>query len=459
MKLHILGICGTFMAGVAALAREHGDVVEGSDTGVYPPMSDQLRALGIELREGYRPENLSPDCDLVLIGNALSRGNPAVEHVLDSGMDYGSGAQWLGERVLRGRPTLAVAGTHGKTTTSSLLAWLLDRAQLSPGFLIGGVPENFGVSARIGRARSPFVVEADEYDTAFFDKRAKFVHYRPTVAILNNLEFDHADIYPDLPAIEKQFHHLVRSVPGNGRLIVNADDDALARVLAMGCWTPVDTFGFDAGHWRAQLLGEDGSSFRLLRDGKVIGDAHWSMLGRHNVLNAVAAIAAAAAIGVDPVHSLGALSGFRAPKRRMELLARIDDIEIYDDFAHHPTAIRTTLDGLRARAGSGRIVVALEPRSNSMRMGVHADQIAPALAAADRVIFLARPELPWNPTGVLAGLADRGRVAADADALLAALHADVRAGDRVVFMSNGGFDGVPRRFVADLRDRARATAS
>ncbi len=456
MKLHILCIGGTFMAGVAALARENGDSVEGSDAGVYPPMSDQLRALDITLHEGYRPESIASDCDAVIVGNALSRGNAAVEHVLDVGIDYTSGAQWLGERVLRSRPVLAVAGTHGKTTTSSLLAWLLEHAGRSPGFLIGGVPENFGVSARMGDLRAPFVVEADEYDTAFFDKRAKFVHYRPQVAILNNLEFDHADIYPDLAAIEKQFHHLVRSVPGHGRLIVNAEDAALARVLAMGCWTPVDTFGFDAGDWRAELLADDGSSFRVNRGGIEIGSVQWSMLGRHNVLNAVAAVAAAAAIGVEPSRALQALADFRAPKRRMELLVTVDDIEVYDDFAHHPTAIRATLEGVRASAGSNRIIVALEPRSNSMRMGVHSAQIAPSLAAADRVIFLARPELPWDPSRVLDGLGGRGRVVADADALLAALHDEVRAGDRVVFMSNGGFDGVPRRYAADLHNRRPA---
>jgi UDP-N-acetylmuramate: L-alanyl-gamma-D-glutamyl-meso-diaminopimelate ligase len=451
MKLHILGICGTFMAGVAALARERGDTVEGSDASVYPPMSDQLAALGIDLHDGYAAAHIDGACDLVVIGNALSRGNAAVEHVLDAGLDYTSGAQWLGERVLRGRPVLAVAGTHGKTTTSSLLAWILDHAGATPGFLIGGVPENFGVSARHGARGAPFVVEADEYDTAFFDKRAKFVHYRPTVAVLNNLEFDHADIYPDLASIERQFHHLVRSVPGNGRLIVNAEDEALARVLAMGCWTPVDTFGIDAGHWRARLLAADGSRFAVSRAGETIGDVDWPLLGRHNVLNALAAVAAAAAIGIEPAAALAALPHFVAPKRRMEHLATIGGIEVYDDFAHHPTAIATTLAGLRARAGDGRIVVALEPRSNSMRMGAHADAIAPSLRDADRVVFLARDTLPWNAGPVLAALDGRGRTAGDADALLAALHEEVRAGDRVVFMSNGSFDGVQRRFVAGLR--------
>jgi UDP-N-acetylmuramate: L-alanyl-gamma-D-glutamyl-meso-diaminopimelate ligase len=326
---------------------------------------------------------------------------------------------------------------------------------MAPGFLIGGVPENFGISARLGGAGAPFVVEADEYDTAFFDKRAKFVHYRPLVAILNNLEFDHADIYPDLAAIERQFHHLVRIVPGRGTLVVNAADDALARVLAMGCWTPVQRFGLDAGDWRARLLAGDGSAFAVERDGLVLGEVRWPLLGRHSVMNALAALAAATAIGADPVALLPALARFRAPKRRMERLHDGDGVEVFDDFAHHPTAIQATLEGLRARAG-GRIVVALEPRSNSMRLGVHAAQIAPALAAADRVLFLARPDLPWNARQVLDGLAGRGRVAADADGLLAALLGEVRTGDRVVFMSNGGFDGIQRRFVAALARRAGA---
>lgn len=451
MNLHILGICGTFMAGVAALARELGDAVEGSDAGVYPPMSEQLRALGIRLHEGYRPEHIAADADRVLIGNALSRGNAAVEHVLDAGLPYDSGAQWLGERVLPGRPVLAVAGTHGKTTTSSLLAWLLDQAGLDPGFLIGGVPENFGVSARLGAPGAPFVVEADEYDTAFFDKRAKFVHYRPRVAVLNNLEFDHADIYPDLPAIERQFHHLLRTVPGRGRLIVNGGEPALERVLAQGCWTPVTRFGIDAGDWQARLVAADGSRFRVRRDGRDLDEVSWSLLGRHNVLNALAALAAAEAIGVAPTISLPALTGFRAPKRRLEHLATIDGVAVYDDFAHHPTAIATTLAGVRARVGGGRVIVALEPRSNSMRLGVHAEQIAPSLADADRVLFLARPGLPWDTAPVLEGLAGRGRVTDSADALLAALLEESRAGDTVVFMSNGGFDAVQRRFVESLR--------
>ncbi|MBB5207566.1 UDP-N-acetylmuramate:L-alanyl-gamma-D-glutamyl-meso-diaminopimelate ligase [Chiayiivirga flava] len=450
MKFHILGICGTFMGGLAALAREHGDAVEGSDQNVYPPMSTQLEALGIALASGYRAEHISGDVDEVIVGNALSRGNAAVEHVLDAGMRYTSGAQWLAERVLPGRTVLAVAGTHGKTTTSSLLAWILESQGAQPGFLIGGVPGNFEVSARRG-AGACFVVEADEYDTAFFDKRSKFVHYRPRIAVLNNLEYDHADIFPDLDAIKRQFHHLVRTVPGNGRLIVNGEDAALAQVLAMGCWTPVDTFGIDAdAHWRARLLAADGSAFEVHRHGEHIGTVHWPLLGRHNVMNALAALAAAQAAGIDARVALPTLAGFRSVRRRMELLADAGGVRVYDDFAHHPTAIRTTLAGLRARAGAGRVIVAIEPRSNSMRLGAHAVELAPSLDAADVVVFLRRPDLPWDAEGVIGALRGEGVAAANVDALLAALRLHVRAGDQVVFMSNGGFEGAPLRFAAML---------
>ncbi|MCK9489420.1 MAG: UDP-N-acetylmuramate:L-alanyl-gamma-D-glutamyl-meso-diaminopimelate ligase [Xanthomonadales bacterium] len=460
MSLHILGIGGTFMAGVAALARELGTTVAGTDAGVYPPMSDQLAALAVQLHEGYDGADIADDTGLVLIGNALSRGNPAVESVLARGLPYGSGAQWLGERIMHGRPTLAVAGTHGKTTTASILAWLLEGAGRLPGFLIGGIPENFGISARLGHTDAPFVVEADEYDTAFFDKRAKFVHYRPQVAVLNNLEFDHADIYPDLAAIQRQFHHLVRTVPGNGRLVVNADDPALAQVLEMGCWTPVDSFGTDAGDWRAVATRADASTFQIQRRGEFFGQVSWSLLGRHNMLNALAAVVAAAAIGVDdPDLLLPALASFKAPRRRLEHLGRPGGIEVYDDFAHHPTAIATTLEGLRARAGDARIVVVLEPRSNSMRMGVHAGQLAPALALADQVLFLARPELPWQAEPVLAALTGRAHTFGDSGQLLAGLLDQVHAGDIVVFMSNGGFDGIQKRFVAALAERAPARSA
>lgn len=450
MKLHVLGICGTFMGGVAALAREQGHVVEGSDQNVYPPMSTQLESLGITLRPGYAAANISADLDQVVVGNALSRGNPAVEHVLDADMAYTSGAQWLSEHVLPGRRVLAVAGTHGKTTTSSLLAWILDACGAQPGFLIGGVPQNFGVSARRGEG-SDFVVEADEYDTAFFDKRSKFVHYRPRIAILNNLEYDHADIFPDLAAIQRQFHHLVRTVPGSGRLIVNGEDAALAEVLAVGCWTPVERFGFDPGfEWSAQLIEADGSAFKLLRDGVKLGETRWPLLGRHNVLNAVAAIAAAAAAGIDPVAALATLPGFLNVKRRLERLGEVRGVEVFDDFAHHPTAIRETLAGLRATAGKGRLLVALEPRSNSMRLGAHSAALAPSLDAADAVVFLARPELPWDSRAVIDALRSEGEAVADVDSLVESLAVRARPGDRVVFMSNGGFENAQQRFLARL---------
>ncbi len=453
MKLHILGIAGTFMGGVAALARELGHSVEGSDQNIYPPMSTQLEALGIALKSGYDPANISADCDAVVIGNALSRGNPAVERVLDAGPAYASGAAWLRDHVLPGRTTLAVAGTHGKTTTTSILAFLLEVAGRAPGFLIGGVPENFGVSARLG-AGSEFVVEADEYDTAFFDKRSKFVHYRPRVAILGNLEYDHADIFPDLASIQRQFHHFVRTVPGSGRLIVNGEDKALAEVLAMGCWTPVERFGIDGDFdWTARLVEADGSAFAVLRNGRKLGVVRWPLLGRHNVMNALAALAAAAAVGADAAALLPRLAEFRSVKRRLEVLGTAGGITVYDDFAHHPTAIRSTLAGLRARARAARIVVALEPRSNSMRLGAHADELAPSLDQADAVVFLHRPELSWDAAKVVAALRGDGVAAAGVDALIAALRERVRAGDHVVFMSNGGFEGAPRRFLAALGER------
>jgi UDP-N-acetylmuramate: L-alanyl-gamma-D-glutamyl-meso-diaminopimelate ligase len=450
LKIHILGIAGTFMGGVAALARELGHTVEGSDQAIYPPMSTQLETLGIALAQGYQPQNIAPDCDEIVIGNALSRGNPAVEAVLDQGRRYISGAQWLSERVLPGRDTLAVAGTHGKTTTTTILTYLLDAAGRSPGFLIGGVAEDFGASARIGGGRE-FVVEADEYDTAFFDKRSKFVHYRPLVAILNNLEYDHADIFPDVAAIQRQFHHLVRTVPRRGRLIVNGEDARLAEVLAMGCWTPVERFGFDASlEWSARLIREDGSAFAVRHNGTEIGEVHWPMLGRHNVLNGLAALAACHAVGVDIATVLPSLAAFRSVKRRLEVIGQHDGITVYDDFAHHPTAIHTTLEGLRARVGAARILVAMEPRSNSMRSGAHAEALAPSLDIADAVVFLHRPELAWDAGRIVAAIRGDARTVPDVDALVAALKAQARPGDHVVFMSNGGFDGAPRRFLMAL---------
>ncbi|UNK44196.1 UDP-N-acetylmuramate:L-alanyl-gamma-D-glutamyl-meso-diaminopimelate ligase [Luteimonas sp. S4-F44] len=456
------------MGGVAALARELGHAVEGSDQAVYPPMSTQLEQLGIALRQGYDPAHIGADVDQVVIGNALSRGNPAVEAVLDAGRAYTSGAQWLSEQVLPGREVLAVAGTHGKTTTTTILAFLLEAAGRAPGFLIGGVAEDFGVSARLGGPADPaspqagkgtqaparplFVVEADEYDTAFFDKRSKFVHYRPTVAILNNLEFDHADIFPDVAAIQRQFHHLVRTVPGRGRLIVNGHDARLDEVLAMGCWTPVERFGFDpAFDWSAERIVADGSAFRVRRRGVDVGTVDWPLLGDHNVLNALAALAACAAVGVDPADVLPALARFRSVKRRLELLGCVRGVTVYDDFAHHPTAISTTLAGLRAKVGDARIVVAMEPRSNSMRLGAHAQALAPSLDAADAVVFLHRPELAWDARRVVEAVRGQARTVPDTDALLEVLTGLAREGDHVVFMSNGGFDGAPRRFLAGLQ--------
>ncbi len=452
MHLHILGICGTFMGGVAALARELGHRVEGSDANVYPPMSTQLEALGIALKSGYSAAHLQPAPELVVVGNALSRGNAAVEHMLDARLAYISGPQWLGENVLRPRRVFAVAGTHGKTTTTAMLAWILDACGRTPGFLVGGVPQNFGVSARLG-AGDDFVIEADEYDTAFFDKRSKFVHYRPQIAILNNLEFDHADIFPDVAAIQRQFHHLVRCVPGNGRLVVNAEDERLAQVLRQGCWTPVTTFGIDTGDWQARLVHADGSAFRVVQAGVERGEVRWNLIGRHNVMNALAAVAAAESAGVDAAAAIAALARFDSAKRRLELVGEHDGVTVYDDFAHHPTAIATTLAGLRAKVGGARVLVGMEPRSNSMRDGAHAGELAPSFADADTVVFLQRAELKWDASRVTDALNGRGRAAASVDELLAALLADARPGDHVVFMSNGGFENAPRRFVDLLRAR------
>ncbi|WP_147653213.1 Mur ligase family protein [Vulcaniibacterium gelatinicum] len=470
------------MGGVAALARELGHEVEGSDQAVYPPMSTQLERLGIALKQGYDPAHIGADCDEIVVGNALSRGNPAVEHVLDAGLRYTSGAQWLAERVLPGREVFAVAGTHGKTTTTTLLAFLLQAAGREPGFLVGGVAEDFGVSARLGAGRA-FVVEADEYDTAFFDKRSKFVHYRPLVAILNNLEYDHADIFPDVAAIQRQFHHLVRTVPRRGRLIVNGEDPRLREVLAMGCWTPVTTFGLDPSllpaaqqhalhgdrgderaaarasfDWTARLLAEDGSAFVVVHAGRELGEVRWPLLGRHNVMNALAALAATHAAGADVAALLPALARFHSVKRRLEVLGEVGGVTVYDDFAHHPTAIATTLAGLRAKVGRARIVVAMEPRSNSMRLGAHADALAPSLDGADAVVFLHRPELAWDAGKVVAALRAEGVAVPDVERLILELQARVRPGDHVVFMSNGGFDGAPRRFLASLQAASRGAS-
>jgi len=452
MRIHILGIGGTFMAGVAVLARELGHDVTGSDAKVYPPMSTQLEAQGIALCEGYDPAHLDPAPDLVVIGNALTRGNPAVEYVLDRGLPYISGAQWVAENVLHGRWVLAVAGTHGKTTTTGMLAWILEYANLRPGFLVGGVPENFGVSARLGDAPF-FVIEADEYDTAFFDKRSKFVHYRPRTAILNNLEFDHADIFPDLAAIQRQFHHLVRTVPKSGLLVVNASDPALAETLAMGCWTPVEKFGAADG-WQAEPLIPDASRFRVAFRGQTQGEVEWELIGTHNMLNALAALAAARHAGVPVATGCAALKEFRNVKRRLEVRGTARGITVYDDFAHHPTAIRVTLEALRARVGTKRIIAVLEARSNTMRMGVHRDQLAPSLAGADRVLFYQPTDLKWDLNTVASALNGQARVFRSVDEIVQTLVGELRADDQVLIMSNGGFEGIHAKLLAKLAQGA-----
>ena len=456
MHIHILGIGGTFMGGVALLARELGHRVTGSDAKVYPPMSTQLESQGITLMEGYDPAHLAPAPDLVVVGNALSRGNAAVEAVLDQGLRYTSGAQWVAEQVLADRWVLAVAGTHGKTTTTGMLAWILEYANLKPGFLVGGVPENFGVSARLGDAPF-FVIEADEYDTAFFDKRSKFVHYRPRTALLNNLEYDHADIFPDIEAIKRQFHHLVRTVPRSGLLVVNSADVHLAAVLEQGCWTPVERFG-DADGWHVEPVQADGSRFRVYFRQTLQGEVSWDLIGKHNVLNALAAIAAARHAGVPAKVGIEALATFRNVKRRLELRGMVDGVTVYDDFAHHPTAIAVTLDALRARVGDRRVVAVLEARSHTMRLGVHRAQLAPALQAADAVLLLQPADLQWDMGEVLSALGDRAHAYHTVDAIVAALDRELQTGDQVLIMSNGGFDGIHAKLLARLADRAARRA-
>jgi UDP-N-acetylmuramate: L-alanyl-gamma-D-glutamyl-meso-diaminopimelate ligase len=453
MHVHVLGICGTFMGGIAALAQAAGHRVTGSDKNVYPPMSTQLQQLGIELTEGWDAAQLEPRPDVVIVGNALSRGNPAVEAVLDRGIPYTSGPQWLAEHVLQDRWVLAVSGTHGKTTTSSILAWMLEYAGLQPGFLIGGIPGNFPVSARLGAAPF-FVVEADEYDTAFFDKRAKFVHYRPRTAILNNLEYDHADIYPDMASLRRMFHQFVRTVPGQGKLVVHARDAELAQTLAMGCWTPVDRFARDAeADWSVHAVVDDWSEFEVRHGGAVVGRARWALIGAHNAENALAALLAARHAGVEPRIALESLAEFRNARRRMEVRGRVRGVTVYDDFAHHPTAIATTLDGLRRRVGGARILAVLEPRSATMKLGVHKDTLAGSLAAADRVWFYEPPDLGWDLAAAIAPLGARGATAADVDALAATVAAEARDGDHVLVMSNGGFGGLHGKLLAALEAR------
>ena len=471
MHIHILGICGTFMGGLAALAREAGHKVTGCDAGVYPPMSDQLRALGIELIEGFGADQLALRPDVFVVGNVVSRARladgspkfPLMEAILDAGLPYTSGPQWLAEQVLQGRHVLAVAGTHGKTTTTSMLAWILESAGLQPGFLIGGVPLNFGVSARLGATQRPiagegaldtrplFVIEADEYDTAFFDKRSKFVHYRPRTAVLNNLEFDHADIFDDLAAIERQFHHLVRTVPPSGRIVVNGLEESLARVLHTGCWSTVSSFGAAVSDFSA--VG-DPQAFDVLHQGAAVARVQWSLTGVHNQLNALAAIAAAHHVGVPVPQAAQALANFQNVKRRMELRGTVNGIAVYDDFAHHPTALRTTLDGLRRSLGAdARILAVFEPRSNTMKLGAMKSQLPWALENAD-LAFCHTAGLDWDAAEALAplgvGPGQRAQTAPDIDTLVRQVQQAAKPGDQIVCMSNGGFGGVHDRLLRAL---------
>lgn len=477
MHIHILGICGTFMGGIAVLAKQAGHRVTGCDANVYPPMSTQLEAQGIELIEGFSPEQTRLNPDIYVIGNVVSRGNPLMEEILNRGLPYISGPQWLAENVLQGKWVLAVAGTHGKTTTSSMLAWILEYAGLAPGFLIGGVPENFSVSARLpqispkdsqfnkiqdfgcdtsaqttGTSKddvcSPFfVIEADEYDTAFFDKRSKFVHYRPRTAVLNNLEFDHADIFEDLPAIEKQFHHLVRTVPQQGLVVANGKEASLQRVIDKGCWTPVEKFGTDAD-WQAANASGDGS-FDVLYQGKTLGRVQWNLLGEHNRMNALATIAAARHVGVMPEVSIAALGAFKNVKRRMEVRGEVNGVTVYDDFAHHPTAIETTVAGLRAKVGNARILAVLEPRSNTMKLGVMKNALPASLKEAD-LVFCFSANLGWDAKEALQPIAAKTQVHEDLNALINAIVKVAKAGDQVLVMSNGGFGGIHQKLLDAL---------
>ncbi|MDO6712665.1 UDP-N-acetylmuramate:L-alanyl-gamma-D-glutamyl-meso-diaminopimelate ligase [Aliiglaciecola sp. 2_MG-2023] len=446
MHIHILGICGTFMGGIAAIAKSMGHHVSGSDANVYPPMSTQLESLGIPLTQGFDPAQLNPEPDVVIIGNAMSRGNPCVEAVLNRNLNYISGPQWLSENVLKQRWVIAASGTHGKTSTASMIAWVLEYAGLQPGFLIGGVPENFGISARLGE--SPFfVIEADEYDSAFFDKRSKFVHYHPRTLVLNNLEFDHADIFENLAAIQKQFHHLIRILPGNGLALAPANDENIKQVLEQGCWTPVQYLGTD---WQVANQNADGSEFDVLLQNKTIGRVNWSLIGQHNIHNGIMAIAAARHAGVKPELAIEALAQFVNAKRRMETRGVVNDITVYDDFAHHPTAIATTIDGLRNKVKEARIFAVLEPRSATMKMGVHHSTLANSWKNADQVLLFQPDNLDWSLQQLTAESAVPSRVYASVDDIIKTLIHEVAPGDHILIMSNGGFGGIHSRLLEQL---------
>ncbi len=453
MHIHILGICGTFMGGIALLAKQAGHTVSGSDENVYPPMSTQLEQQGITLCEGYNPEDITDEVDQVVIGNAMSRGNAMVEYVLNKNIPYTSGPQWLSENVLSNRWVLAVAGTHGKTTAASMLAWLLEYAGLKPGFLIGGVPGNFGLSARYGDYPF-FVVEADEYDTAFFDKRSKFVHYSPRTLVMNNLEFDHADIFENLDAIKKQFHHLVRTVPGEGKIIANGADPNLDNVLDMGCWTPVEKFSVAGETWSISKCSFDGSEFTVCVEGKAAGLVKWSMHGAHNRLNALAAIAAARHAGVPVQDACDAFAEFKGIKRRMEVLGKINDVTVYDDFAHHPTAIVETLSAMKEISGEGRILAVLEPRSNTMRMGVHKNELLDSLQQADEIYLYQPKNIDWNLEDLARHSKAHANVYADVSVIVSDISKQARAGDHIIIMSNGGFESIHTKLLQALEQQA-----
>ncbi|MEB8432912.1 UDP-N-acetylmuramate:L-alanyl-gamma-D-glutamyl-meso-diaminopimelate ligase [Cocleimonas sp. KMM 6892] len=467
MSIHILGICGTFMGGIALLARESGVKVSGSDENVYPPMSTMLESQGIKLDQGFKQEHLSEleseldagEQSQVVVGNVMSRGKDVVEYVLNQNLPYTSGPQWLYENILKDRWVLAVSGTHGKTTTASILTWILEYAGLSPGFLIGGVPENFGVSARLSGDSPFFVVEADEYDTAFFDKRSKFVHYHPRTLVINNLEYDHADIFPDLNAIKTQFHHLIRMIPQNGLIVVNDEEENISDVIDQGCWTPLEAFSASADEgtdtasvkgWAAEYINTDGSEFKVFFDGQQQGVVNWSLLGKHNVSNALAAIAASRHAGVPAKFAIEALSEFKGIKRRMELRGEVNGVRVYDDFAHHPTAIETTLKGLRQNVSDKKIIAILEPRSNTMQLGVHKLTLAKSLEEADHVILFQPENVDWNMHDVIDALGDKASLHSNIDQLIKALMPTIQDGDHILVMSNGGFGGIHDKLLQQL---------
>jgi len=453
MRIHILGICGTFMGGIALLARALGHEVSGSDANVYPPMSTQLEDQGIELMNGYEPAHLQPAPDLVIVGNTMSRGNPLVETILNNKIPYVSGPQWLSEHVLQTRHVLAVSGTHGKTTTTGMLCWILESAGLNPGFLVGGMPQNFAISASLG-GDEYFVVEADEYDTAFFDKRSKFIHYHPDTLIINNIEYDHADIFADIAAIRREFHHMVRIVPGNGLIIAKQGDAQVTQVLEMGCWSAVEYFGEQSGgmnsDWSVNELVDDFSQFNVLHHSRIVGRVNWELIGQFNAENALAAIAAANHVGVEPAQACEALQSLKNVKRRLECLAEVNQITVYDDFAHHPTAIRATLKALRQKVKSQRIIAIMEPRSNTMRQGIHKETLAEAFTDADQIYLYAADNLDWDLSKATSSLGERVKVMQSIDDIVSAVAGLTEEGDHILIMSNGNFSGIQKKIIENL---------